>query len=302
MKTALIFISFALLASYALASNVAAEKSDIPQHNQGPKLSVFSAFAQSLSSIIVSELGDKTFFIAAIMSMRYSRIAVLFGALLALLLMTILSTAFGWIVPVLLPPHITHIAITILFFFFGIKLLYDSFAGGHEENDEQAEVEQELNQVHSKLMKNTSKGRKESEIKYITEETEKSPEEVALSVSTDLESSGSQSQPSQKKEGGSTNFSGVISRKLIFWQALTLTFLGEWGDRSQITTIALAAEGNPYAVCIGSFLGHVICTSLAVVGGKFLAKKISEKTVNISGGLLFLIFGVHNLLMREVTA
>ena len=33
-----------------------------------------------------------------------------------------------------------------------------------------------------------------------------------------------------------------------------MTFLGEWGDRSQITTIALAAEGNPTAVCIGSFL------------------------------------------------
>lgn len=45
-----------------------------------------------------------------------------------------------------------------------------------------------------------------------------------------------------------------VATKLIFWQALTLTFLGEWGDRSQITTIALAIEGNPYLVFIGAFL------------------------------------------------
>lgn len=85
-------------------------------------------------------LSFKTFFIAAIMSMRYNRIAVLLGALLALLAMTIISTAFGTIltrvilnllgtiVPVLLPAHITHIIITVLFFFFGAKLLYDVYA------------------------------------------------------------------------------------------------------------------------------------------------------------------------------
>ena len=48
-------------------------------------------FIASLSMIIVSELGDKTFFIAAIMSMRHSRSVVLAGALGALVAMTILS-------------------------------------------------------------------------------------------------------------------------------------------------------------------------------------------------------------------
>ena len=45
----------------------------------------------SISVIIVSELGDKTFFIAAIMAMRYNRLTVLVGAMLALGLMTCLS-------------------------------------------------------------------------------------------------------------------------------------------------------------------------------------------------------------------
>ena len=52
-------------------------------------------FIASLSMIIVSELGDKTFFIAAIMSMRHSRLVVLAGALGALVAMTILSGEFS---------------------------------------------------------------------------------------------------------------------------------------------------------------------------------------------------------------
>lgn len=49
------------------------------------------AFVASLSVIIVSELGDKTFFIAAIMAMRHPRITVFIGAISALALMTVLS-------------------------------------------------------------------------------------------------------------------------------------------------------------------------------------------------------------------
>lgn len=49
------------------------------------------AFVASLSMIIVSELGDKTFFIAAIMAMRHPRITVFTGAISALALMTVLS-------------------------------------------------------------------------------------------------------------------------------------------------------------------------------------------------------------------
>lgn len=39
-------------------------------------------------------------------------------------------------------------------------------------------------------------------------------------------------------------------------------------------------------------MGHLLCTSIAVLGGKLLANKISEKTVNLAGGLVFLLFGI----------
>lgn len=55
------------------------------------KLGFTHGFVASLSVIVVSELGDKTFFIAAIMAMTHSRVTVLMGALGALFFMTFLS-------------------------------------------------------------------------------------------------------------------------------------------------------------------------------------------------------------------
>jgi Ca2+/H+ antiporter, TMEM165/GDT1 family len=46
----------------------------------------------------------------------------------------------------------------------------------------------------------------------------------------------------------------------IFMQAFTMTFVAEWGDRSQLTTIILGARENAYGVVIGGVIGHAICT------------------------------------------
>lgn len=83
----------------------------------------------------------------------------------------------------------------------------------------------------------------------------------------------------------------------VFTQAFTLTFLAEWGDRSQIATIALAASKNPFGVVLGGLIGHAFCTGVAVVGGRMLAARISEKAVATIGGVLFFVFAMHSLLL-----
>ena len=47
-------------------------------------------FTSSTAMIIATEIGDKTFFIAAVLSMRHARLTVFAGAILALICMTIL--------------------------------------------------------------------------------------------------------------------------------------------------------------------------------------------------------------------
>ena len=54
------------------------------------KLSFTKAFTASVAMILATEIGDKTFFIAAVLSMRNDRAAVFGGAILALIVMTIL--------------------------------------------------------------------------------------------------------------------------------------------------------------------------------------------------------------------
>jgi putative Ca2+/H+ antiporter (TMEM165/GDT1 family) len=116
------------------------------------------------------------------------------------------------------------------------------------------------------------------------------------------------------------SWGGAGARLKILLKAFTLTFVAEWGDRSQVScerraaalrplmsncavrasaqiaTIAMAAASNPIGVTVGGILGHAACTGLACVGGKLLAARISERTVHLAGGALFLLFGVHSLL------
>ncbi|AFY33414.1 TMEM165/GDT1 family protein [Calothrix sp. PCC 7507] len=78
----------------------------------------------------------------------------------------------------------------------------------------------------------------------------------------------------------------------ILLEAFVLTFMAEWGDRTQIATIALAAGNNPIGVTVGAILGHAICAAIAVIGGKMIAGRISERQLTLIGGCLFLIFGI----------
>lgn len=54
-----------------------------------------SGFTAAFTLIFISEIGDKTFFIAALLAMQYDKALVLFGSMGALSLMTVLSVIIG---------------------------------------------------------------------------------------------------------------------------------------------------------------------------------------------------------------
>lgn len=203
--------------------------------------------------ILVSELGDETFIIAAIMAMRHPRAIVFAGAIGALAVMTVLSTALGLIVPNLISQSVVNKAAFVLYTFFGFRLLYIAWRA-----DPQATMQEEMSEVEEKLA-------------------------AGLPGSNEARSI------------------GRIRRALakictpIFLEAFVLTFLAEWGDRSQITTIALAAHKDPIGVTLGGIIGHAFCTGLAVIGGRIIALKISQRLVAVAGGLLFFVFAVSAL-------
>uniref|UniRef100_A0A672KMF4 GDT1 family protein n=1 Tax=Sinocyclocheilus grahami TaxID=75366 RepID=A0A672KMF4_SINGR len=101
-------------------------------------LGFIHAFVAALSVIIVSELGDKTFFIAAIMAMRYNRLTVLVGAMLALGLMTCLSVLFGYATTII-PRIYTYYISTALFAIFGVRMLREGLRMSPDEGQEELE-------------------------------------------------------------------------------------------------------------------------------------------------------------------
>ncbi|KAK4480180.1 hypothetical protein RD792_013242 [Penstemon davidsonii] len=220
-------------------------------------LGVFDAFFASFSMILVSEIGDETFIIAALMAMRHPKSIVLSGALSALFVMTILSTGLGRIVPNLISRKHTNSAATVLYAFFGLRLLYIAW-----RSDSKSSQKNEIEEVEEKLESGQGKTTMRRFFsRFCTP--------IYLEVYLIL-----------------CSFSKIM--------AFILTFLAEWGDRSQIATIALATHKNAFGVAIGATIGHTICTSVAVIGGSMLASKISQRTVATVGGLLFLCFSLSS--------
>lgn len=259
------------------------------------KLSVstklWDGFSSSMTMIIATEIGDKTFFIAAVLSMRNSRIAVFTGAILALVCMTILSTLLGIVLPTFLPRQYAHFIGGLLFLYFGIKLIYDSRSMENKVSNDLEEVEEEL--LHTRK-------KDESNSAHSTNDDVESGDS-AIYTFPFMNDSGNVVQNNTsngKKKEPSISSVPNVSGDRVFLQSFILTFLAEWGDRSQIATIALAAAKDPFGVTFGACLGHLICTGMAVIGGRIMASRINEKSVSLWGGIIFLAFGLRFLVFE----
>ena len=231
--------------------------------------SFLPAFITSFILIVGSEIGDKTFFIAAILSMKHSPVVVFTGAICALFVMTVLSTGMGLILPSLLSKEITHYACICLFIVFGVRLLHDVFTS----EDNGTEESEELKEVELEIAERDGHASPSSRIR-----------------STD-------SKHTHHKNASIKEWFNACESRRIAIQSFIMTFLAEWGDRSQIATIALASSKDPFGVTIGGVFGHCLCTGLAVIGGRLLASRISEKHVNLAGGCMFLFFAIASLIM-----
>ena len=62
-----------------------------------------------------------------IMAMKYNKLVVFTGAFGALAVMTILSAIGGKVLFSILPKLYTDILVTLLFFYFGFKLIYEAY-------------------------------------------------------------------------------------------------------------------------------------------------------------------------------
>jgi putative Ca2+/H+ antiporter (TMEM165/GDT1 family) len=233
-----------------------------------------SPFLMAISMIVVSEIGDKTFLISALMAMRHSRALVFSASFASLAIMTILSGVVGHALPSLISQRVTQFLAAGLFIVFGVKLTREGLEMSKDlgVDEELAEVEEELtvsDRAHD--LDNLESGRQGNHSVYGKSTTYK---QKLLRLSE------------QAQEVASLVFSP------LWVQVFVMIFLGEWGDRSQIATIAMAAGFNYWAVICGAVIGHGLCTLAAVIGGKMLASRISMRTVTLGGAFAFFVFAI----------
>lgn len=86
-----------------------------------------------------------------------------------------------------------------------------------------------------------------------------------------------------------------------FLTTVVVFFMAEMGDKTQLSTIALAAKfQNIYTVTIGTTLGMMFSDGLAVFFGDKLTKFVDLKWIRIFCAALFVVMGIA-ILIRGVT-
>jgi putative Ca2+/H+ antiporter (TMEM165/GDT1 family) len=70
-------------------------------------------------------------------------------------------------------------------------------------------------------------------------------------------------------------------------------FIAEFGDKTQLATISLAAEyHNPLSVLSGTTLGMLIADAVGIVIGVILCKRIPQRKIKWFSAVIFVLFGL----------
>ena len=261
---------------------------DVPDPEPEGLIQPLHSFALAFTMIVFSEIGDKTFLIAALMAMKHPPLLVLSAAFPALMTMTVLSAVLGHALPTLLPVRFTGFLAAVLFLVFGVKLLREGLAMTPDEGvgAEMREVEMELEEKEQ--LARTLGRRRSSITPYMLEAGRHAPRKARSNSRLPAPPDSPPSSPDARSPSPSPRSSVAAAadglRNLLAlllspaWvQTFAMTFLGEWGDRSQIATIAMAAGQDYWWVTTGALAGHLLCTVIAVLGGRAIAGRVSMR-------------------------
>lgn len=102
--------------------------------------------------------------------------------------------------------------------------------------------------------------------------------------------------PSCEKDSSNSFFMNKLSyfkMGSVFLIALAIA-LGELGDKTFLASLGLGINYPDYRISLvfGAILGMLASDLTAILLGKFLSKKIPEKTIARFSGILFILFGI----------
>ena len=246
------------------------------------KTSFISGFGYSLSFIFIADLTDKSIFLIIFLSKRLSTLPLFIVSLSSVLLMDYLSIFFGYYLPKLIPQLYMEIIAFILFTSFGILSLIESTQEDEKLNNLIEISKKELNDLENEysIMNDEPETDIESNKELLFPSILRSS-----SISTDINNKNSQNNINNNND---LNFGLIIAIFLAIC-------LSDFGDKSQIAIITMAAIYNIYGILLGSTIALTTTVTLAALFGKWITEKISPKKLLLIGGLIFLAFGMETL-------
>ncbi|MEP0817420.1 TMEM165/GDT1 family protein [Trichocoleus desertorum GB2-A4] len=82
----------------------------------------------------------------------------------------------------------------------------------------------------------------------------------------------------------------------VFCSTFVTIFLAELGDKTQVTTLLMSAESqSPWMVFAGAALALITTSLLGVLVGRWLANRLSPKSLETAAGAALLLVSVSLL-------
>jgi putative Ca2+/H+ antiporter (TMEM165/GDT1 family) len=83
----------------------------------------------------------------------------------------------------------------------------------------------------------------------------------------------------------------VPAHHAVVLSVAAAVFVAELGDKTMLTTAALAAQGSPVLVWVGATVGITLSGAVGVLVGKFGGAHLPERAIRIGSSLLFAVVG-----------
>jgi putative Ca2+/H+ antiporter (TMEM165/GDT1 family) len=78
----------------------------------------------------------------------------------------------------------------------------------------------------------------------------------------------------------------------LFFTTFFLITIAEFGDKTQLAVVALSSTAEPFAVWIGATSALILTSTLGVIAGRTLLKKIPLTLLHKVSGFIFLVLAV----------
>eukprot|EP01041_Mallomonas_annulata_P006614 gene6614-13397_t len=230
--------------------------------------------------IFLAEFGDRTFFVAMMLATKFNANAVYGGCMLGLFVCTGLSVFVGYGCTKFLSQQILDTLSAAIFLSYAAVTFWELRTA---EADSERLVEEASNDVVRMLSSESLANAEAEDIQY------GSINSPMRDLTKEFDRVEGNTPPPRPK---TVIISDTFKLAAIVWTVAVSEFVGEIGDRTSIAVILLTTIYPWQEVYFFAMLAFALVTAIAIVAGKFCSKFLSERSIGITSGTAFLIFGL----------